>query len=270
MIKTVSILAATLAVSGVAFAAPDTGRRENPDLKISEVGVFGVAGDNKAAGSVGKFATAQEKAILKEMGDTLLRQEFGAYKIGLTEFRWNIQGKSDRLLTNIMWIDGDYVGDDAVNGINLDVARISYCRVIGVAQMGDTKFDIAELQKIYDQTVQTGVPHHTQAMRNRGIWAEALWSFCKRNDGRSWAVIRGGNGIGGKSEWVYLGEYTPGDTVSGRVQWADIPNHRRNDEALGFMRLGAFRPVNKYDAALMPTPGDVDGMKDIDPDTREK
>jgi hypothetical protein len=36
------------------------------------------------------------------------------------------------------------------------------------------------------------------------------------------------------------------------------------------MRLGAFRPVNKYDAALMPTPDDVDGMKDIDPDTRGK
>ena len=255
-------------LSGSVLAAPGVGRRENPDLKMPEVGIFAVSGINSGVGSVAKYANADEKRILKEMGDTLLRQEFGAYKIGLTEFRWNIQGKSDRRVTNVMWIDGDYEWDRVVNGINLDVARISYCRVIGVAQMGDTKFDIGELQKIYDREVQETFPHHTPAMRSRGIWAEALFKVCKRDGSNAWAIVRGGNGIGGIDEWVYLGDYVPGDTVSGRVQWADIPNHRRNDEALGLMRLGAFRPVNQYDAALMPTPGDVDGMKDIDPATR--
>lgn len=253
-----------------AMAAPTSGRRENPDLKMNDVGVFAAPGSNTGVGSIGKYANADEKRILKEMGDTLLRQEFGAYKIGLTEFRWNIQGKSDRLLTNVMWIDGDYEWDRAVNGINLDVARISYCRVIGVAQMGDTKFDISELQKVYDREVQETFPHHTSAMRSRGIWAEALFKVCKRQASTSWAIIRGGNGIGGKDEWVYLGDYTPGDTVSGQVQWADIPNHRRNDEALKGMQLNQFLPVNKYDAALMPTPDDTDGMKDIDPETRGK
>jgi hypothetical protein len=76
--------------------------------------------------------------------------------------------------------------------------------------------------------------------------------------------------VGVKAEWVYLGDYVPGDAVSGRVKWADIPNHRRNDEVLRMMMLGVYTPVNKYDAALMPTPDDVDGMKDIDPDTRGK
>jgi hypothetical protein len=268
MKKSLGTTIITVLLSGSVLAAPGVGRRENPDLKMPEVGIFAVSGINSGVGSVAKYANADEKRILKEMGDTLLRQEFGAYKIGMTEFRWNIQGKSDRLLTNVMWIDGDYTPDLVLNGLDLDRVRLSFCRTIGVAQMGDTKFDIAELQNIYDQTVQTGVPHHTQAMRSRGIWAETIMAACKRDGSNAWAIVRGGNAVGGKAEWVYLGDYVPGDTVSGRVQWADIPNHRRNDEVLRMMMLGVYTPVNKFDAALMPTPDDVDGMKDIDPDTR--
>lgn len=258
------------AVAFSAMAAPSSGRRENPNLKMNEVGLFAAPGSNTGIGSIGKYANADEKRIIKEMGDTLLRQEFGAYKIGLAEFRWNIQGKSDRLLTNVMWIDGDYTPDLVLNGLDLDRVRLSYCRTIGVAQMGDTKFDIGELQKIYDREVQEAYPHHTSAMRSRGIWAEAIMTACKRNGSNAWAIVRGGNGIGSKAEWVYLGDYVPGDAVSGQVQWADIPNHRRNDEVLRTMMLGIYTPVNKYDAALMPTPGDTDGMKDIDPETRGK
>lgn len=257
----------TLAAT-VSVAAPTGGRLQNP--VFAPAGIMGVVGPGTTTGvaSAGKNMTSTDAAVIKAMGDGILLQPKGAYRVGLTRFKWNVQGVPDRTMTMLMWIDGDYAPNIALKGVNEAAANVSFCRVVGVTFTADVPLTIESVKDMLDRTVQSDFPHHTKEVKERHPWAEVFWRFCKRNDSDGWAVIRGGNGIGGKQEWVYLGDYVPAPVTAAGIEWADIPDHRRNWEARRALENDVFPPVNKYDAAFQHTPGDVDGMMDVDPATR--
>lgn len=262
--KFLTALALGLLVTGTAMAAPyPTGRKESPDVKPSEIGLFSIAADRIAVGSAYKYATREEIARIKSMGDKILRQPKGQYILGHTTFEWNIQG-AKRRMAMVMWIDGDYAPDMMMDGINSEAAKVEFCRAIGVTFI-DHMFTLDGLKDIFNREVDKDYPHLDPSMSP--LRAHVIWGACKRKGSDDWALTRSGNGTG-RFEWVYLWDYRPGTASVGWQEWAPIPNHRRNDEALRNMRNTIVPPVNRYDAALMPTPGDTDGMKDIDPATR--
>ncbi len=255
----------TLAAT-VSVAAPPSGRQQNP--AFAAAGIMGIIGPGATQGVAwaAKYMTDSDAGHMKVLGDGLLRQQRGAYKLGLIRFNWAVRNKPDRLINMVMWIDGDYAPNTALKGVNESAANVEFCRVIGVTLMADKDFTITQLKQVFDRTVNLDYPHHSKDMRDNHAWAEALWTVCKRKGSDQWAVVRGGNGTG-KPEWVYLADYVPEESSSSEIQWADIPDHRRDSDAMKNLLLDVFPPVNKYDAAMMPTPGD-DGMTDIDPSTR--
>jgi hypothetical protein len=258
------VLAATTSI-----AAPTGGRQQN--LAFADAGIMGVVGPGTTSGvaTIAKYLTPTDAAVIKAMGDSILLQPKGAYRVGLHRFKWALQGGPVRTVTLLMWIDGDYDPNMALKGVNEAAANVSFCRAVGVTFTGDEPLVIEGVKEMLDRTVQADFPHHSKEYKARNkAWAEVFWNFCKRNDSDGWAAIRGGNGIGSKPEWVYLGDYVPEKPTAAGIEWADIPNHRRNWEARRALENDVFPPVNKYDAALQPTPGDVDGMMDIDPATR--
>jgi hypothetical protein len=259
-------LCLTLAAT-VSVAAPTGGRQQN--TVFAGAGIMGIVGPGttKGVASAGKNMTEGDAVLIKILGDGLLRQPRGAYKLGLLKFNWAVRDKADRLMNMVMWIDGDYAPNTALKGVNEAAANVEFCRVIGVTFMADVEFKVSELKQVFDRTVNLAYPHHTQTMRDNHAWAEVNWNLCKRKGSDSWAAIRAGNGVGGKQEWVYLGDYIPEESTSSRIEWADIPDHRRDSDAMKNLMLDIFPPVNKYDAAFQPTPGD-DGMMDVDPATR--
>jgi hypothetical protein len=256
-------LAATASV-----AAPTGGRHQNP--VFANAGIMGVIGPGTTEGvaSAAKYMTEADAAVIKALGDGVLLQPEKAYRVGLTRFSWALQGGAPRTMTMLMWVDGDYPLNLAFKGVNETAANVEFCRVIGVTFTADVPLTIEGVKDMLDRTVQSDFPHHSKEFKAKNnAWAEVFWHFCKRRGSNAWAAIRGGNGIGGKQEWVYLGDYVPEVPAAMGIEWADIPDHRRNWEARRALENDVFPPVNKYDAALMPTPGD-EGMTDIDPATR--
>lgn len=265
-----SVVLSAALLSDATSAAPTTGRRENPALPLATAGVFAVAGLNTGVGYVAEIAPPADITAMKLMGDHLLKQPKGAYKLGLAEFEWRYGTGPKRIHSVVMWIDGDYSPEIPLPGFDRASADADFCRMIGITYLSDFQFTPGQLQGIFDSEVAEAIPHHSPDMRKNRGWAEVIMTACKRRNSPKWAIIRGGNGVGGQDEWVFLGDYTPDTAESGRPVWVDIPNHRRSEPAINRMRDRPYLPVNNYDAALAPTPGDTDGMKDMFPESRTK
>jgi hypothetical protein len=253
-----------------ATAAPTTGRRENPSLPLAKSGVLAVAGLNTGVGYVAEIAPPEDVTAIKLMGDHLLNQPKGKYTLGLAEFEWRYGTGPKRIHSLVMWIDGDYQPDHLLPGFDIASADVEFCRAIGISYISDLQFTPGQLQSLFDDETPEAFPHHSPEMRKNRGWAEVIMNACKRRNSPKWAIIRGGNGIGGQDEWVFLGDYTPDNAETGRPVWVDIPNHRRSLPVLNRLRDRPYFPVNNYDAALAPTPGDTEGMKDIYPESRGK
>lgn len=261
----------TVFLTNGAIAAPAAGRRENPNLPMVTSGILAVHGVNSAVGYTAELASADDIATIKSMGDRLLNLPKGSKQLGLVEFEWRptLTGPK-RVYSFAMWIDGDYSPDQILPGFDTAGANVEYCRAIGMSYIADIQFTPTQLKDIFNQENAQPIPHHTAEMRSKHGWAEIVATVCKRRNSPKWAFVRGGNAIGGQDEWVYIGDYIPDAVETGRPVWIDIPNHRRSEPALNRLRDRPYLPVNNYDAALAPTPGDTEGMKDIYPESRGK
>jgi hypothetical protein len=254
-----------------ALAAPAAGRRENPDLPMVTSGILAVHGVNSAVGYTAELALPDDIATIKSMGDRLLSLPKGSKQLGLIEFEWRpTNAAPKRIYSFTMWIDGDYSPEMLLPGFDTAGANVEYCRAIGMAYIGDIQFTPTQLKEIFNQETPQAFPHHNSDMRSKHAWAEIVATVCKRRNSPKWAFVRGGSAIGGQDEWVYIGDYGRDTVETGRPTWIDIPNHRRSEPALNRLRDRPYYPVNNYDAALAPTPGDTEGMKDIYPESRGK
>lgn len=261
-------LAALLLASGAALADPENGRRPSATMPLAKAGIWGAAGDRGDLPKYfPKFASESDYKLIKAMGDIMLRAPRGEKLVAVGHTTWERSTKTDgrivpRRVSFVVHIDGGRDDGTTVKAPTGLTAKIDYCRGMWASYIVDYELTLAMVQPLLNQLVSDATPYLNRQMGDRYSYSVSGITACKLAGSQEWAFYRGGKAFG-RDRWVFTERYTPSTATHPAVQVMPIPQHRRNDALKAEVLAWTAPPVNQYDAALMPTPGDVDGMKDI-------
>lgn len=265
-LKTMS-LAALLLSSSAALADPEFGRARGP-LGYDQIGLLAsTARGFDFTNYFPKFASADDMKIVKAMGDALLRAKPGEKLVAVAQTSWTRGVKKDprvvaRPVTFIAHIDGGGSDDGLNRPLPGLTAKVDYCRSFWFSYIVDIALTMDMVHPRLNELVTDATPYINKKMGEDYSLSVVRLAGCKLTGSSEWAFNWSGTAHG-KDRWVFMGRYTPSSDTHPSVEVRSIPNHRRSDKSKAEGAAWSAPPVNQYDAALMPTPGDVSGMKDI-------